>query len=604
MDSSPIDRQKTARDLVSARQTIDLLKSQLRANMVEKDYWEARLSEMGTLLDTLIEDHSASNQQGRLAALYEVSKVIGSSLELAKVLDQVMDAIIKLTGAERGFLLLFDQEGELEVKAARNVDKETLKEAEEFAISRSVIQVVADTGEQVVTTNATEDPRFAAQASVVAHSLRSIQCVPLRARGKTIGVVYVDNRIRSGVFDEADLDMLSAFATQAAIAIENARLFTMTDEALAARVKELSTMQEINRQLNETLNFNKVMGLTLDWAVKVTKASDGIIGLIDLEEGQTKIIAQHGEAPEHIEALVEGTREPTTISGLLTVPLQREGRIIGVIALNRRDGTNFERDDLDFVSRLADHAVISIENARLYEAVQKANQAKTEFVSVMTHELRLPMTSIKGYAEMLEMTGELTEKQVRFIDIIQGSVQRMSILISDLSDISRIESGRLKVDIEKSVDFKALVKEALSPLQAEIDRREHKLVVDIPDDLPAVKADSQRLQQILTNLVSNAYKYTPNGGTITVQTKSDNQTVTCMVKDTGIGMTEEEVKKLFNKFWRSEEGYVRDQPGTGLGLAIAKNLIEMQGGEMSVESKKGAGTTFSFTIPICPEEKK
>jgi signal transduction histidine kinase len=601
---SPIDRQKTARDLVSARQTIDLLKSQLRANMVERDYWEARLGELGTLLETLIDDHKASDQRGRLAALYEVSKVIGSSLELDKVLDQVMDAIITLTGAERGFLMLFDQEGELEVKAARNVDKKTLDEGDEFAISRSVIKVVADSGEQVVTTNATEDPRFAAQASVVAHSLRSIQCVPLRARGDTIGVVYVDNRIRSGVFDEADLDMLSAFATQAAIAIENARLFTMTDEALAARVEELSTMQEINRQLNETLNFNKVMGLTLDWAVKSTKATDGIIGLIDVEEGQTKIIAQHGEAPGRIEALVEGSREPTTVTGLLTVPLQREGRIIGVIALSRKDGSAFERDDLDFVSRLADHAVISIENARLYEAVQKANQAKTEFVSVMTHELRLPMTSIKGYAEMLEMTGTLTEKQLRFIEIIQGSIQRMSVQISDLSDISRIESGRLQIDVENNVDFKSLVEEVASPLQAEIDRREHKLVVDIPDDLPRVKADPRRLQQILTNLVSNAYKYTPNGGTITVQTQNDDKVVTCLVRDTGVGMTEEELEKLFNKFWRSEDAYVRDQPGTGLGLAIAKNLVEMQGGEMLVESQKGAGTTFSFTIPMSAEVKE
>ncbi len=604
MDPSPIDRQKTARDLASARQTIDLLKSQLRASMIEKDYWNARLNELGTLLDTLIVDHKASDQQGRLAALYEVSKVIGSSLELDKVLDQVMDAIIKLTGAERGFLMLFDQEGELEFKAARNVDKETLNEAEEFAISRSVIKIVADTGEQVVTTNATEDPRFAAQASVVAHSLRSIQCVPLRARGENIGVIYVDNRVRSGVFDEADLDMLSAFATQAAIAIENARLFTMTDEALAARVEELSTMQEINRQLNETLNFNKVMGLTLDWAVRSTKATDGIIGLIDIEEGQTKIIAQHGEAPGRVEALVEGSREPTTISGLLTVPLQREGRIIGVIALNRKDGSDFERDDMEFVSRLADHAVISIENARLYEAVQKANQAKTEFVSVMTHELRLPMTSIKGYAEMMEMGGELNEKQLRFLEIIQSSIQRMSVQISDLSDISRIESGRLQMDIEEKVDFKSLVQEVISPLQAEIDNREHKLVVDIPDDLPYVKADPRRVQQVLTNLISNAYKYTPNGGTITIQTQNDAETITCRVKDSGVGMTEEEVEKLFNKFWRSEDAYVRDQPGTGLGLAITKNLVEMQGGEISVESKKGDGTTFSFTIPICPEGKE
>ena len=275
-----------------------------------------------------------------------------------------------------------------------------------------------------------------------------------------------------------------------------------------------------------------------------------------------------------------------------------------MIALNRKDGSQFEQEDMEFVSRLADHAVISIENARLYEAVKKANQAKTEFVSVMTHELRLPMTSIKGYAEMLTMSGELNEKQLRFIDIIQSSIQRMSVQISDLSDIARIESGRLQIDIEDNLDLKSLVQGVISPLQTEIDTREHKLVVDIPDDLPRVNADPRRLQQVWTNLISNAYKYTPNGGTITVQAKSDKEIITCSVKDTGVGMTEGEVEKLFNKFWRSEDAYVRDQPGTGLGLAIAKNLVEMQGGEISVESKKGNGTTFSFTIPICPEGKE
>jgi sigma-B regulation protein RsbU (phosphoserine phosphatase) len=136
-----------------------------------------------------------------------------------------MDAIISLTGAERGFLGLFDEKRELRFMAARNMARETLEE-EDFAISRSVIQTVAESGEQVVTTNASTDPRFAEKVSVVTHQLRSIQCVPLRTRGQTIGVFYVDNRIRSGVFDEADLEMLSAFAAQAAMAIENARLFT------------------------------------------------------------------------------------------------------------------------------------------------------------------------------------------------------------------------------------------------------------------------------------------------------------------------------------------------------------------------------------------
>jgi transcriptional regulator with GAF, ATPase, and Fis domain len=198
--SLPSKQQITA-DLASVRQMLELLKSQLRTGAVERDYWMARLEEFSQLLEAVVEERNANDQQRRLAALYEVSKVLGSSLDLNEVLNQVMDAIIRLTGAERGFLMLFDEGGELEVKAARNVARETLEE-EEFAFSRSVIRLVAETGEQVVTTNAIEDPRFAAQASVVAHNFRSIQCVPLRARGETIGVIYVDNRVRAGVFEE------------------------------------------------------------------------------------------------------------------------------------------------------------------------------------------------------------------------------------------------------------------------------------------------------------------------------------------------------------------------------------------------------------------
>ncbi len=600
-DTSLSGEQKITAELANARQTLELLKSQLRANVVEQDYWMARLSDLGQLLATIVEERSASDQQRRLAALYEVSKVLGSSLDLGQVLNQVMDAIIRLTGAERGFLMLFDDQGELEVKAARNMARETLEE-EEFAISRSVIRTVAETGEQVVTTNAAEDPRFATQSSVVAHHLRSIQCVPLRARGKIIGVIYVDNRIRTGVFDEADLEMLSTFAAQAAIAIENARLFTMTDEALAARVEELSMMQEIDRQLNETLDFGKVMGLTLDWAVRVAEADNGAIGFIDLEEGEVRVVARHGETPAGVTSILSDG-QMSERNGSLTVPIQREGRAIGVIALDRSDKRPFSPEAHAFVLRLADHAAISIENTQLYEAVKRANDAKSEFVSVITHELRVPMTAIKGYTEMIAMTATgLPDQQRGFLDIISGNIERMSILVSDLSDVSRIETGRLKLEVEDKVIVRRVLDDILPSLQTEIEGRKHKFVVDFPDDLPTVQVDPHRLGQILTNLISNAYKYTPNGGTLTVRAREEDGFVYCEVADTGVGMTPEELENLFTKFWRAEDAHVREQTGTGLGLVIAKNLVELQGGEMTVRSKKGEGTTFTFTIPATPKE--
>jgi signal transduction histidine kinase len=590
-----VDRQAIAAALANARQTIDLLKSQMRANMVEKDYFLARLEDIGKLLEQVVADQAAGGGKTRFATLYEVSQLIGSSLDLNEVLNQSMDAVIKLTGAERGFIMLIGESGELEMKAARNVAQESLN-AEEFLVSQSIIRAVFDTGDPLVTTNATEDPRFAHQASVVAHNLRSIQCVPLRARGKNIGVVYVDNRIRSGVFDESDLEMLSAFAAQAAIAIENARLFKSTDEQLASRVDELSMMQEIDRQLNEELDFTRVMDLTLSWAVRLTRSDNGVIGLIDLDNSDIKLIALHGEAPAAAATLLDSdfSNQP----GKLTVPIQREGRIIGVIALERQDESPFREDAEAFVHRLAEHSAIAIENAQLYEAVQFANKSKSEFVSAVTHELRIPMTSIKGYSEMISMTGDLTDQQKSFLSIIRSNVERMSILVSDLSDISRIESGRLNIEVEENVRIQQVLDEVLPSMQAEIDKREHKLTIDIPEKLPGLKCDPQRLSQILINLISNAYKYTPNGGKITITAAADTGMVRCDIADSGVGMNADEQAKLFTKFWRADDMHVREQPGTGLGLAIIKNLIELQGGKITVKSEKGKGTTFSFTMPV------
>ncbi len=597
-DSSASTRQELMLALASARQTVELLKTQLRADMVDKDFWGARLEEMGGLLARVSDEYSRNDQPQRLAALYEVSKALGSSLHLDEVLNQVMDSIIALTGAERGFLMLFDDNQELRVMAARNVARETLDE-EEFAISRSVIQTVADTGQQVVTTNASTDPRFAGKVSVVTHQLRSIQCVPLRTRGQVIGVVYVDNRIRSGVFDEADLEMLSAFATQAAMAIENARLFTRTDIALDQRLEELSQIQEIDKELNETLDFAKVMSRTLQWAVRVTGADNGAIGLIDLEAGETRIVAQHGATPAGVAAMFQDASVPNQVQEEnLTVPIQREGRVIGVIGLDRTNGTPFPAESYAFVSRLADHAAIAIENARLYEVVKRANQAKSEFVSVMTHEMRIPMTAIKGYADMIGMVGQLSDQQKNFLTIIRNNIDRMTALVNDLSDISRIESGQLALDVQEGIQPEVVLDEILPALKAEIERREHTLKVDIPDNLPAVRADRRRLGQVLTNLISNAYKYTPNGGTITVRARQEDGFVRCEVQDTGVGMTPEQLNRLFTKFWRADDQYVREQPGSGLGLAIARNLVELQGGEMTVTSEKGVGTSFSFTIPL------
>ena len=389
------------------------------------------------------------SQDARLAALYEVSAQLGASLDLTEVLNQVMDATIQLTGAERGFVMLFDEvTGDMQTTAARNVDQQTI-DGRSMQISRTVIERAVATGEGVLTSNAQEDERFATQQSVVGYQLRSIMCAPLRARGRIIGAAYVDNRLYTGVFQQADLDLLVTFANQAAIAIDNARLFTQTDQALDRRVQELTLFQQIDQQLNKSLDLNHVLRLALDLAVAHTGADGGSIGLLEkgegvkdepylrllvhkgdhtLEEGRTVpashvVLAQILRQGEVV--LTRGVSANQAIDGhgnavQLAVPVRDNGQITGLITLEADQPNAIQAEDIAFVRRLADRAAVAIKNARLYEEIRAANKAKSDFVSIVTHELRLPMTSIKGYTDLMAsgMTGPMSDQQKQFLEVI------------------------------------------------------------------------------------------------------------------------------------------------------------------------------------------
>lgn len=568
-------------------------------------------------------------QQARLSALYDVSSQLGKSLDLDEVLNQVMDAIIQLTGAERGFLMLYDEDtGQLVTRAARNVDQKTI-DGDAMNISRTVIERAVAAGEGVLTSNAQEDARFSSQQSVVGYQLRSIMCAPLQARGFTLGAVYVDNRLFSGVFEMADLDLLMTFANQASVAIENARLFTQTDAALARRVEELSIFQRIDQQLNKSLELNRVLSLALNWAIALINADGGSIGLFEQPEeappylhlmvfrGAEEVDETRDVPVDHPivrQVLVEnrailthnvGAAEsidgtPATVQ--LAVPIQQAGHVTGLITLETQHAREINQEDIAFVERLADRAAVAINNAQLYEQINAANTAKSEFVSLVAHELRVPMTSIKGYADLIVsgVAGPLNDQQKQFLEVIRRNLQRMSTLITDLSDINRIESGRMTFDL-KPFDIRETVADVTGSLHERIDARQQTLAIDIADDVPDVYADPNRMAQVLTNLISNANKYTPDGGQIFVRIVREPGFTAVSVQDTGIGISEENQKKLFTQFFRAEDHAVREQPGWGLGLSIVRKMVEAQGGQIRFESELGQGSSFTFTIPLAKE---
>jgi len=290
---------------------------------------------------------------------------------------------------------------------------------------------------------------------------------------------------------------------------------------------------------------------------------------------------------------------------------------MGVISVESSRLAAFDKDDLIFMTRLADHAAIAIENARLYSDLKRANEAKSEFVSIVSHELKTPMTSIKGYADLLfkGTVGEISEMQRQFLQVIRSNVDRMNALVSDLLDISRIESGRLRLHIE-SISIKAVVDEVVQTMQERIKAKKLALTVKVPEGLPPVRADEGRLIQVLTNLMSNAYRYTLPGGKISVKAtvgpdgpppgeakpvppRDQHLRYLCLsVSDTGVGISPKDQTRIFDKFFRGDDPVVRETPGTGLGLSIAKSIVELHNGQMWFQSEPGQGSTFSFTVPI------
>jgi signal transduction histidine kinase len=257
------------------------------------------------------------------------------------------------------------------------------------------------------------------------------------------------------------------------------------------------------------------------------------------------------------------------------------------------------REALQVAESLRQHCQTGMDE--LAEQIQEAQQAKHKFTSHVTHELRLPLTSIRGYTDLLRqgITGPVTEQQLNFLNVIKNNVERMSALISDLSDVNYLESGRMKLN-QKLIFLDEHVEEALNSFKGRLAEKEQSLVVNIPEQSHPVYADSYRLVQIVSTLVSNAHKYTPQGGKISLRVLESSGKVRVEISDTGIGISPADQEQIFTQFFRSEHEGVREHPGWGLALHLAKKLVEAMGGEMGFESTLNQGSTFWFTLLTQP----
>jgi signal transduction histidine kinase len=591
-------------------------------------------------------------------ALAEVLRVIASSpTDAQRVLDAVVQTAARLCEAQVGVLQrLRSRDGRLAPCAGTGVlagqggaayrpdyferspgTELSLQAVAGRAFLERRVIAVEDMAEAVQT----EFP--AARDNQVRWGQRSQLSVPLLQHGEPLGVLSL-YRFEVRPFSERQIALVEAFADQAVIAIENARLF----EEVERRNRNLNDALEQQTATAEVLrviaasptDVPAVLKAVAASAARVCGTSDALIYRLDGDS--LRLAATHGPVPGAMgsvadlnrgsvigRAVVDGrtvhipdieeeadfpiSRAWARASGARTAvatPLLRNGVAIGGIALRRTEVRPFSEQQIRLLETFADQAVIAIENARLFEALQEANRQlaeasrhKSDFLASMSHELRTPLNAIIGYSEMLQEEVEDLGEATLLPDLqkINAAGKHLLGLINDILDLSKIEAGKMDLYLE-TFSVPDLVRDVAAIVQPLVEKNANTLVVQCAEDVGEMYTDLTKVRQALFNVLSNAAKFTDHGViTLSAQREPDDW-LNFAVSDTGIGMTEEQMSRLFEAFSQAEASTRSRYGGTGLGLAISRQSCRMMGGVITVESEYGRGSAFTVRLPaVVPE---
>lgn len=305
------------------------------------------------------------------------------------------------------------------------------------------------------------------------------------------------------------------------------------------------------------------------------------------------VIAGWSQSPDHRRLL-----ESLGVASFLGVALRAHGRTLGALGLGRlASSLPFDGSDLALAEEIARRATLAVDNAQLYRTAQHATRLRDEVLGIVSHDLRNPLSAISMCASSLaDLPGDATAERARELaETIQASSEWMQRMIQDLLDVGSIEAGRLSLE-RRSEDPFVLVHQAIGMFERAAEQRSVTIRPELPEDLPAVHADGERVLQVLGNLIGNAVKFVGPGGQVTVRARHREDLVEIAVTDTGPGIPADELPKIFDRFWHSRR--TSSVRGTGLGLTIARGIVEAHGGQLRVESTVGMGTTFAFTLPV------
>jgi len=571
-------------------------------------------------------------------AISDVLRVISASqTDVAPVFEAIMGSAIHLFDAPIAAVFRYDGQ-HVHLLATRGWSEQAKQDAlrhypapphPEMMSGRLILS-----GQPQVVVDTRADPDYDPDTARVGNWRRMIGA-PMLKDGAAVGAIVVAWP-DPGETPQKQRDLLKTFADQAVIAIENARLINETREALDQQTATAEVLQVIS---SSPTDVQPVFDAIAERAMTLCDARIGAVTRFDGE--MVHLVAYHGTSQEAREAmhasfpLKPGSdaisaraimeRAPVQISDVLAdaeyrlkdaarragfrsnlaVPMLRDGLVVGSIVVCREEIGDFPPKQVKLLQTFADQAVIAVENVRLFNEIQDkshqleiANQHKSEFLANMSHELRTPLNAIIGFSEVLleRMFGELNDKQEDYLKDIFTSGKHLLSLINDILDLSKIEAGRMELDLGDFDAAQALTN-AMTLVRERAQTHGITLTLEADAAIGEIRADERKFKQILLNLLSNAVKFTPDGGRVVVRAVLTDRMLEVAVSDTGVGISAEDQLVVFDEFKQVGRHYTNKHEGTGLGLALTKRFVELHGGTLTLHSEPGAGSTFTFTLP-------
>lgn len=580
--------------------------------------------------EDLIRENERLQRNARLwATLSQVGRILSSTLDPDQVLELILEQAVQVLEAEGGSLLLVDQRSnELVFELALGPTAGDLI-GTRLPWGVGLAGEAATTGQPLLVNNTANDPRwFSGVDEATDYTTQSILCAPMITRQQVIGVLEIVNKRDGSLFDENEAELLLALASQAAVAIENARLYDDTRQ----RNRELSVLYSIAMATGKTLEMSLLLDETLKQILEVLEYEGGAIYLAAKDDEGPKLMRHQGIPAPMLQLMASqlqncGVMRQVLAQGkvidrpvpladwepemrLICVPLHTHQRALGVLIFPSFHGRPVETPEIRLLETLGRQTSIAVENAALYAELQeraetlqqaydelaKIDQLKDELVQNISHELRTPIAFIKGYVNLLldGDLGELSPQQSDSLEIVSNKTEQLVHLVSGILTLQTLTTEMPDVESISPIMLVARTVAAAIPAAqaAGID-----LVSDYPEKLPAVTVDPPQITQVLDNLLNNAIKFSPAGGTITVKLSAEENMIRIQVLDTGIGIPADKIDRIFDRFYQIDGSSTRRFGGAGLGLAICKQIIDAHDGKFEVESEEGKGSSFAFLLP-------